>query len=198
METMIDAKGKACPIPVVLAKKQIDAGQADFTVEVDNSAAVENLQRLADSQGYRTTVSSAGGAFSVTFAKAPGAAASEKEAPAPSSRTGNWVAFVPRETVGDGDPELGRSLMKMFFYTLSQSDDLPAAVLFMNGGVKLPTQDEQVIEHLRTLANRGVELLVCGTCLNFYGIADQLKLGVASNMYDIVERMQRADKVLTL
>ena len=108
------------------------------------------------------------------------------------------MAFVPRETVGDGDPELGRSLMKMFFYTLSQSDDLPAAVLFMNGGVKLPTQDEQVIEHLRTLANRGVELLVCGTCLNFYGIADQLKLGVASNMYDIVERMQRADKVLTL
>ena len=88
--------------------------------------------------------------------------------------------------------------MKMFFYTLSQSDDLPEAVLFMNGGVKLPTLNDQVDGHLCELAGKGVDVLVCGTCLNFYGIADKLQVGTVSNMYDIVERMKRAGKVVSL
>ena len=104
-----------------------------------------------------------------------------------------------RETVGSGAEELGRNLMKMFLYTLSQGDDVPASLLFMNGGVKLPTGgEEQVIESLRTLAERGCQILVCGTCLNYYGIADQLKVGTVSNMYDIVSAMQQAAKVITV
>lgn len=88
--------------------------------------------------------------------------------------------------------------MKMFFYTLSQSDDLPEAVLFMNGGVKLPTLNDQVAGTWCELAGKGVDVLVCGTCLNFYGIADKLQVGTVSNMYDIVERMKRAGKVVSL
>ena len=200
MGILVDAKGKLCPIPVVLAKKEIDGGAAEFTVEADNATAVENLQRLADSQGYRTTVQSADGVFSIDFTKAPceqaGPSGADARDAGPADRS--WAVFVGRETVGEGDPELGGSLMKMFFYTLSQSDDLPEAVLFMNGGVKLPTLNDQVAGHLCERAGKGVDILVCGTCLNFYGIADKLQVGTVSNMYDIVERMKRAGKVVSL
>ncbi len=88
--------------------------------------------------------------------------------------------------------------MRMFFYTLTQGDELPGTILFMNAGVKLPTLDAQVAEHLNALQERGVKVLVCGTCLNFYGLADQLKAGTVSNMYDIVSCMARSAKVVTL
>lgn len=199
MSKLIDAKGKNCPIPVVMAKKEIDGGLSAFTIEVDNAAAVENLQRLADSQGFRTTVQSSGGIFSIDFTKAPcepcAAANAVISQGAPS---GKWSVFVGREIIGDGDPELGASLMKMFFYTLTQSDDLPASILFMNGGVKLPVHNEQIAGHLRELSSKGVEILVCGTCLNFYHLAEQLQVGTVSNMYEIVERMKQAGKVISL
>ena len=86
----------------------------------------------------------------------------------------------------------------MMLYTLAESDDVPAAVIFMNSGVKLPVENDQVVEHLKALQEKGSEILVCGTCLKFFGIADNLKIGTVSNMYDISERMHLADKVITL
>ena len=106
--------------------------------------------------------------------------------------------FVGRDIIGDGDRELGANLMRMFFYTLAQGEDKPGAVLFMNAGVRLPTLDEQIPAHLKALADAGVEILVCGTCLSFYGLTDQLQVGTVSNMYDIVTRMQRAAEVVSL
>lgn len=78
------------------------------------------------------------------------------------------------DIIGSGDRELGGNLMRMFFYTLAQSEDLPRSILFMNDGVKLPVGDSQVVEHLNALQAKGVEVLVCGTCLNFYGLTEQL------------------------
>ena len=93
---------------------------------------------------------------------------------------GSWAVFVGRDVIGSGDRELGSSLMKMFFYTLSESDDLPTNILLMNDGVKLAVNNPDTIEHLQTLVNKGVELLVCGTCLNFYGLSEELKVGTLS------------------
>lgn len=107
--------------------------------------------------------------------------------------------FIGKEYVGEGDVQLGAQLMKMFLYKLSEGSDVPSSVLFMNGGVKLPTLGEkQVIDSLKTLIERGCEVLVCGTCLVFYGLADQVKAGSVSNMYDIVARMENAAKVITV
>ncbi len=110
----------------------------------------------------------------------------------------NWALFVGKDFIGDGSEELGTSLMTMFFYTLAESNDAPRYILFMNSGVKLPVENDQVVEHLKTLQEKGSEILVCGTCLKFFGIADNLKIGTVSNMYDISERMHLADKVITL
>ena len=198
MSPIIDARGKACPTPVIMAKKAISAGESTFTVLVDNTTAVENLKRLAENQGFDAAVTEQGGAFHLAFVRTGCAACEEAvNAPLPASG-GDWAVFVGRDVIGDGDRELGTSLMRMFFYTLSQGEDKPGAVLFMNAGVRLPTLDGQVVEHLRALAAAGVEILVCGTCLNFYGLTEQLQVGAVSNMYDIVARMQKAGKVISL
>ena len=198
MAQIVDARGKACPTPVILAKKAMAAGENSFTVLVDNSTAVENLKRLAANQGFDAAVTENGGEFSLAFTRT-GCESCEEAVSAPLPAPGaDWAVFVGRDIIGDGDRELGTNLMRMFFYTLTQSEDKPGAILFMNAGVKLPTLDGQVAEHLKALAAAGVEVQVCGTCLNFYGLSGQLKAGTVSNMYDIVARMQKAAKVISL
>ncbi len=205
MRKIVDALGKACPIPVIMAKKEIENNEENLVVKVDNRAAVENLKKLAASCGYQSEVTEEDSIFLVSLWKdceecreilleVP----EKKEAVAVPSGNGEYVVFIGKEWIGDGDHELGKNLMRMFFYTLTESDHLPKAVLFMNGGVKLAVEDEQVISHLGVLKEKGVEILVCGTCLSFFGIAEELKIGVVSNMYDIAGKMQEAGKVITL
>ena len=200
MSQIIDAKGKPCPTPVLMAKGAMARGAEAFTVLVDNTTAVENLKRLAGNQGFTVNLrEEEDGTFALDFTKGEGCISCEEAVNSPlPAAGGDWAVFVGRDIIGDGDRELGANLMRMFFYTLTQSEDKPGAVLFMNAGVKLPTLDEQVAEHLKALADAGVEIQVCGTCLNFYGLTDQLQVGTVSNMYDIVTRMQKAAKVISL
>lgn len=193
MAQTINAMGKPCPQPVLLAKKELDKGVSELTILVDNDAAVENLRRLGDSQGYAVSVSDTPGGYAVSFAAAgtvkPPA---EQEAPVSlCSCTGPAVFFIGKDHVGEGSEELGRSLMDMALYTLSQQEDpLPAAIVFMNGGVKIPCSEGQAVDSLRVLQQRGVRVLVCGTCLNYYELKDSLCTGVVSNMYEILTCLQ--------
>ena len=193
----IDARGKACPQPVILAKKEIDGGCRDLTVLVDNKTAVENLTRLGNSAGMTVTT---GETAQGLFVRLTGEGKIVEEPVIACPTTGNgYAVFVGKDVVGAGDRELGYNLMKMALYTLAQSDSVPAHVLFMNDGVKLPAgEEQQVIDSLMSLIEKGSFVLVCGTCLNYYGLADRLKVGTVSNMYDIMSAMQRADKVITL
>ena len=201
MPYTIDATGKACPIPVVLAKQALEQQGSDLTVLVDNPTAVENLKRLAGNKGLETAVSQEGNIYAVSFSgeMAPVPAAAAAATPACSPVGCGTAVFIGKEIVGSGDDTLGYNLMKMFLYTLSQGDQAPASLLFMNGGVKLPAgTEQQVIDSIRAIQERGTEVLVCGTCLNYYGLTEQLQVGTVSNMYDIVERMQQAAKVITV
>lgn len=208
MKKIIDAKGKECPMPVIMAKKEIDGGNDNFVVEVDNGIAVQNLQKLANSQGFVSKLEEGDNLFKVYFSKASGKVNGEEECEEcneildkleeDKKALGTWAVFIGKEIIGAGDEELGKSLMKMYFYTISEGDDLPKSVLFMNGGVKVPTLNEQAIEHLKDLEEKGVEILVCGACLNFYRLEGSLKVGKVSNMYDITNRMKEAAKVITL
>ncbi|EDT75988.1 sulfurtransferase-like selenium metabolism protein YedF [Clostridium butyricum] len=198
MSKMIDAKGKNCPMPVIMAKKEIDAGTEELIIEVDNSIAVENLKKLAKSQGFFTNVKEENGSFSVVFNKDCEKCNEILSELDKKISVGNYSVFVGKEIIGSGSEELGKNLMKMFFYTLSESDDIPRYLLFMNDGVKVPTNNEQAIEHLKELEGRGVEILVCGACLNFYNLEEKLAVGKISNMYDITNAMKASDKVITL
>lgn len=201
---MIDARGKACPTPVILAKKMADTGTEAFTVLVDNSTAVENLKRFSDSTGFEATVTEVGPDWSISFCKAGSGQSSQtvqSEQPDPTAESRSkktWALFLGSEGIGQGDPVLGASLLKMCLYTLTQGEDLPDYILMMNGGVKAAVEHEQAIEHLKELEARGVSVLVCGACLNFFGMTDDLKAGTLSNMYDILTAMQTVDKVISL
>lgn len=198
MKKFIDAKGKACPMPVIIAKKEIDAGVKFFEIEVDNKIAVENLKKLANSQGFTTTIEENNGNFKVNFSNGCEECEEVLAKVEGKKPLGNWSIFVNKEIIGTGNEELGQSLMKMFLYTISEGEDLPKSILFMNGGVKVPTLNEQAVEHLKVLQDKGVELLVCGACLNFYGLEDKLEVGKISNMYDITNAMKEAYKVITI
>ncbi|OOM81085.1 sulfurtransferase-like selenium metabolism protein YedF [Clostridium sp. BL-8] len=202
MNKLIDAKGKECPIPVIMAKKEIDNGNKNFTIEVDNNIAVQNLQKLANSQGLLIDVKEENNIFKITFIN-KGNECIEcnemlNELEDNKNQTGTWSIFVGKEIIGAGNEELGKSLMKMFFYTIAEDTDLPKSILFMNDGVKVPTLNEQAIEHLKELEAKGVEILTCGACLNFYKLENELKAGKVSNMYDITKAMKESSKVITL
>ena len=198
MKKFIDAKGKSCPMPVIMAKKEIDAGVKFFEIEVDNKIAVENLKKLANSQGFTTTIEENNGNFKVNFSNGCEECEEVLAKVEGKKPLGNWTIFVNKEIIGAGNDELGKSLMKMFIYTISEGEDLPKSILFMNGGVKVPTLNEQAIEHLKVLEDKGIELLVCGACLNFYGLEEKLEVGKISNMYDITNAMKEASKVITI
>lgn len=208
MNNIIDAKGKNCPIPVIMAKKEIDGGNNSFLVEVDNKIAVQNLQKLANSQGFISSLEEGDGIFKVSFLKGSDKANGIEECEecneildkleGHKKDLGTWSVFIGKDIIGSGSEELGKSLMKMYFYTISEGEDLPKSILFMNDGVKVPTLNDQAIEHLKDLEKKGVEILVCGACLNFYALEEKLKVGKVSNMYDITNSMKEASKVITL
>lgn len=205
MNKLIDAKGKNCPIPVIMAKKEIDNGNKNFIIEVDNKIAVQNLQRLANSQGLLSIVKEENEVFKVIFSNYNSqndecVECNEilSEIEDNKNQISTWSVFIGKEIIGAGNEELGKSLMKMYFYTISEGNDLPKSILFMNDGVKVITLNEQAIEHLKDLEKKGVEILVCGTCLNFYGLQEKLTVGKISNMYDITNSMKESSKVITL
>lgn len=200
----LDGFGKACPMPLVMVKKEIDKGNTDITIKVDNGTAVKNITRLAKKKGLGFTVTAIEGGSSIVIGGelAEGdeeAAAAAGASCGISANACGYSVFIGKDFVGDGDRELGYNLMKMAIYTLNQADVPPMNLLFMNAGVKLLCGEEaQIIDSVKEMMDKGTDVLVCGTCLNYYNLADELKVGEVSNMYDILERMHESAKVITL
>lgn len=196
----IDAKGKACPLPVVMAKKEIENGTANFDIVVDDMIAVTNIQKLAKTKGALMTYKEQDGCFvvSITTSEENCEECETVINEVVNAPKGHWTLFVSKEFMGTGDDVLGKKLIDMFLYTLTETEDLPKNIIFMNGGVKITCFDEQAIEHLKVLNKLGVKIVVCGTCINFFGIEKDLKIGEISNMYEITELLQEAPKVITL
>lgn len=192
MDLTVDALGDKCPVPVVKAKKAL-ATMDEGTLEmlVDNETSVTNLKSFGKSQNCEVSSEQLGPEkFSVKIVKAAG---SEPVAPvAGGAGVGPRVVVVPSKFMGHGDDELGDVLIKAFIFALTQQDDLPDTVMFYNGGVWLTCEGSPVLEDLEKLANAGVEILSCGTCLMHYGIEDKLAIGEATNMYVIVEKQLQA------
>ena len=206
----VNALGDACPIPVVKTKKAIKELDGAGTVEtlVDNEIAVQNLTKMANQKGYGVKSEKiADDQFCVTMQISADAAASkeadtsgkesEEECPvAPSGHRKNIVVAVTASVMGTGNDELGAVLIKGFLYALTQQDDLPKTILFYNGGAALTCEGSASIEDLKSLEALGVEILTCGTCLNYYKLSDKLVVGGVTNMYEIVERLTKADLVV--
>jgi selenium metabolism protein YedF len=108
------------------------------------------------------------------------------------------VILVTRDGMGHADETLQHKLITTYFKLLDDSNTTPAAVCFYADGVKLVTSGSPVLEVLRALEAKGVHLVICSTCLNHYGLQDQVEVGVVGGMTDIIEAQWRADKVISL
>ena len=199
----VNAMGDACPIPVVKTKKAMETLKAGDVVEtyVDNEIAVENLTKMAKQTGCAVTSQKLEeGKYSVqiTVSEATNTKAApetvENCSPVPAS---NKVVVIRSSVMGEGDPELGKVLIKGFIYALSQQEDLPKTMLFYNSGAHLTCEGSASLDDLKELELRGVRILTCGTCLNFYGLSEKLKVGEVTNMYEIAETISKASLIVS-
>lgn len=199
----INAMGEACPAPVVKTHQAIRALTGPGVVEtlVDNEVAVQNLTKMANQGGYGVKSEQLGPQqfkVTITVENAPaGQADAAARCPAAAEAGGKKVVVaVGSDKMGHGSDDLGKALLKSFLYALSQQEELPATILFYNGGAAMTCQESPALEDLQSMAERGVEILTCGTCLNHYGLTDQLKVGEVTNMYVIVEKLTQAGLVV--
>ena len=205
----VNAIGDACPIPVVKTKNAIRELQGGGTVEtlVDNEIAVQNLTKMANQKGYDVhSEKVADNEFKVTMtvnAEAAQIAANnavstieEESCPITPLNKKNTVVVIRSNQMGNGEEELGKTLLKGFIYTLSQQDTLPSTILFYNSGAYITCEDSASIEDLKSLEAQGVEILTCGTCLDFYGLLEAKQAGQTTNMLDVVTSLALADKVI--
>ncbi|BAF59685.1 MAG: sulfurtransferase-like selenium metabolism protein YedF [Pelotomaculum sp.] len=196
---VIDCRGMACPQPVIETKKALEKGQGGTVLTiVDNEVAKENISRFAKSAGFHVVVEERDGAYHLTIS---GAAAREPAAgdvaAEPAGGTGGTVYFITTNALGQGSPDLGEVLMKSFMTALVEQQP-PKALLLLNTGVFLAVENSPVLEQLQKLARAGTEVLVCGTCLNYYKLKAKLAVGVISNMFEIHSRLTGPYKVITI
>ena len=192
----VDAMGDNCPIPVIKTKKAMDALTGPETIEVlvDNEIAVQNVTKMATSAGGKVTSEQKAekeyAEFKVTI-EMEGAPAAEDDA-----QDDNTVVVISSDRMGTGNDELGKVLIKGFIFAVTQLDKLPKTMLFYNGGATLTTEDSDSLEDLKSLEAQGVEIMTCGTCLDYYGLKDKLAVGTVTNMYSIVETMAKAGRIV--
>ena len=197
---MVDALGVQCPIPVVKTTKVLKEIKENSIAEVhvDNEIAVQNVLRLAQSQNFEAKSEKFEEKhFVITINAAPQRIETDEEniACIPDSRT-NTVVVISSDRMGHGNDELGKVLMKGFIYAVSQLDKLPKTILFYNGGATIPVEDSVSLEDLKNMEAQGVEIMTCGTCLDYYNLKDKLAVGTVTNMYSIVETINNAGKII--
>lgn len=197
MEKIIDARGMACPLPVVNAKKASEELHPGDTliVRVDNEIAVQNLRRFAEHKGFAALGEKRGETEYVVTMRIGAVAENaepEETACAVDTRQKGLLVVLSANTMGTGDEKLGKALMKAFVFALTRQDTLPETVLCYNTGAFLTCEGADTLEDLKLLESEGVTVLTCGTCLDFYGLKEKLAVGGVTNMYDIVERMESA------
>lgn len=195
----VNAMGDNCPIPVIKTKKAIAALTGPETIEVlvDNEIAVQNVTKMATGSGGKVTSEKLGDAeFKVTIEMEGAPEADEAEVVCVPDARDNTVVVVSSDRMGSGNDELGKVLIKGFIFAVTQLDTLPKTMLFYNGGATLTTEDSDSLEDLKSLEAQGVEIMTCGTCLDYYGLKDKLAVGTVTNMYSIVETMAKAGRIV--
>ncbi|MDN5331435.1 MAG: hypothetical protein PWP45_660 [Tepidanaerobacteraceae bacterium] len=185
MAIEVDCRGKKCPEPVIMTKKALDTIERGRVIAiVDNEVARDNIIKLAKHDGCDCLYEEKDGEYRIYIEKNPGVNVTEAE------RAGDsFVILVTGDTLGKGSEELGKLLMRNYIYTLKDLAHMPKCIMFLNKGVYLTTNGSEVLDTLKELESKGVEILSCGTCLDYYGLKNELAVGSVTNMYAIAEKL---------
>ncbi|MEN6508278.1 MAG: sulfurtransferase-like selenium metabolism protein YedF [Smithella sp.] len=196
---IVNATGLTCPQPVVLAKQALETSER-VKVIVDNNTALENVKRMGTKLGCDVKAEKRGdGTFEIDLKRKAGAIVSKDDFDPSCGTTapsGPFVIVCSEDKMGRGNDELGAVLIRAFMHTIAGQAEKPDVMIFYNTGVKLVLQESEVLDDLKELAAAGVEMLVCGTCLNYFEAKDRLGVGIVSNMYDIAGTMSKAGRLI--
>lgn len=199
MENTIDVRGKACPQPVVMTKQALESlNEGMVTTIVDNPTARDNVERFANSQGCSVSIRQEGDDYYLEISKGGPSEArielAEKKDAIPSEP--KVLVYINSNLMGTGEEELGKILMRAFLKTLKDVSPRPQKLIFVNSGVRLTTEGSDVLESIRELEAMNITVMSCGTCLDYYHLKDKLKVGLASNMFDIASSLTEADRMV--
>lgn len=199
----VNAMGDNCPIPVIKTKKAMQevTGPEVIEVLVDNEIAVQNVTKMAGSTGGAVSSEKLGEKeykVTIRLEEAAGTAVTsgESSTECADDKKDDTVIVIASDRMGEGNDDLGKVLVKGFIFAVTQLDTLPKAMLFYNGGATLTAEGSDSIEDLKSLEAQGVEIMTCGTCLDYYQLKEKLKVGTITNMYSIVETMADAGKII--
>lgn len=195
----IDARGLACPAPVLLTKDALEKdGPKSVRVVVDNAASQQNVQRFLQSRGFQTGLEQVGSDYIVIGDGASMSSMEPQPTPELPGDAGKVLVMCATDRIGFGDDALGLKLMVNFLRTLKEMGDDLWRLVFVNNGVKLTIEGSEVLDDLKAYESAGRKILVCGTCLDHFNLLDKKRVGETTNMLDIVTAMQLADKVINL
>jgi len=195
---IVDARGKTCPQPVIMTKREIDLGENQITVIVDNETAKQNVIKLGTKLNYGYNESIKEDGIYITIYRS-GLEDKDITFVSVNEENKNGKVYVfGTDILGSGSEKLGRMLLKGFIYTLSETKPYPKAMIFLNSGVKLTTKGSDSIEDLIVLEGAGTKIVSCGTCLDFFEIKRNIAVGQVSNMYDIVEIITNSDSTVMI
>lgn len=198
MKREIDARGELCPKPVIMTKKELDSMESGIlTMIVDNEVAKDNVSKLVGSYGYSFNIDKTKeDHYYINITKGQ-VEESEVNACIPDTFKDLTIA-IGSDEMGTGGSELGHILMKSFIYTIRETTPLPRSIVLFNSGIKIVCEESQIVDDLKAMVEMGVEILVCGTCLDYYNLMDEIKVGEVANMYSIYEEMRNANNTLNL
>ncbi|WP_024621745.1 sulfurtransferase-like selenium metabolism protein YedF [Metaclostridioides mangenotii] len=200
MRVEVDARGLACPKPVINTKKELEKLSEGIVITtVDNKMAKENLLKLAKSLNLESNiVKDEEDLITIEISKNGETCELAEAIIEENDDLENRCIFITKDSMGSGNDELGQVLIKGFIYTLTETKPYPKSILLVNGGIKLSTVNEDTIGNLKILEEAGVEVLSCGTCLDYYDLKDGLKVGSVTNMYSIVEALKNSSNTITI
>ncbi len=198
MKREIDARGELCPKPVIMTKKELDKLEAGVvTTIVDNEVAKDNVSKLAASYGYSFIIDKGkDDEYYIHITKGKG---EEKDVNVCiPDKFKDITVGIGSDEMGIGKGELGKILMKSFVYTMKETTPWPATIVLYNSAVNLTCEGSQVLDDLKAMADEGVEIISCGTCLDYYNLKDKLKVGEIGNMYLIYEKLRNANNTINI
>ncbi|WP_036730265.1 sulfurtransferase-like selenium metabolism protein YedF [Peptoniphilus mikwangii] len=191
---VLDARGIACPRPVIMAKKAInDEKLLEIMVYVDNEIATQNLSKMGQQLGFISEVKMiSDGNYEVVLKKSDNLECELMDLEDDSE----YIVVISSDYMGRGDEDFSKKLLEGFIYALREQDLLPKFVVFYNTGIRLTTINTKTIEDLKFMELKGTTILSCGLCLDNYNLKEKLAVGEATNMYRICE-LQRMYKTVT-
>jgi selenium metabolism protein YedF len=200
---VVDTRGEKCPKPIIETKKALKETSTGeiFTVLTDSNTSFKNISRFLADNKIKYSVTEKNGIWSFEVINETGnanmaMAENYCENDLPVNSKGNYAIAITSEIMGSGDDALGKKLMKSFFVSLSCLEELPSVIVFYNSGVKLAAKDSEVIDLVKEIEHKGVEIILCGTCVDHFKLGDSIRAGTIGDMYLILEKLSMAGNVI--